>query len=204
MNRHVNIVKKRNYLLLICTVLFAGIMLSGALGQYKASPKILAQDRTSIVYNKRTTNNNAKNDSNLLDDLNKLYWYYSVDQTKVTKLRKTFEYYNSPLASQSEYFVRRAQELNIDYRLVPAISIVESGGGKTTCNSYNAWGWGGRKCYAFNSWKDAIDTVSSGIKEWYWDLGMTTPEKMANKYNPDTPQEWSSKVRGVMNQIEQQ
>lgn len=203
MKKSNNHTQKRNYLLILCILIFSGIILSGALGQYKATPQLFAQDRSSLVYSKKIATSN-ESQTDILGDLNRLYDYYSVDQTKVSKLRNTFEYYNSPLASQSEYFVRRAQELNIDYRLVPAIAIVESGGGKTTCNSYNAWGWGGRRCYAFNSWQEAIDTVTSGIKEWYWDLGMTTPERMANKYNPDTPQEWSLKVRAVMNQIDQQ
>ena len=124
-------------------------------------------------------------------------------EKKVENIRMYMGKRNSPLAEEAEYIVMIANKYDIDYRLVPAISIIESGGGVKLYRKYNAWGWGGAKGFTFENWEHSIYVVSRGLRGYY-NLGLDTPEKMAPRYNPHTPNEWSGKVRMVMNQIGQE
>ena len=69
-------------------------------------------------------------------------------------------------------FIKTADEYNLDWKLVAAISGVESTFGKEIPNdSYNAWGWGvyGDNVIRFKSWTDGIETVSQGLRQRYMD-----------------------------------
>lgn len=124
-----------------------------------------------------------------------------VDQKKVKKVRNYLAGRGAPLASKAEYLVKTADQFGIDYRLVAAISIIESGGGKYAYRPYNAWGWGGAmNPYTFSSWEEAIYTVSRGLSRYYAS-GRVTPQQIAPRYNPHTPNEWSRKVEFVMSQM---
>ena len=77
---------------------------------------------------------------------------------------------DSPLTSSAQDFVSYADKYNLDWRLVAAISGVESTFGKEIPPySYNGWGWGvyGDNVIRFNSWEDGIKTVSQGLRERY-------------------------------------
>jgi hypothetical protein len=120
---------------------------------------------------------------------------------KVENLENYLGRRKSPLAEKARFIVIMANKFEIDYRLLPAISIIESSGGRKLYRKYNAWGWGGSKGITFESWEHSLYVVSKGIKTGYYDRGATTPELMAPAYNPHTPNEWAGKVRGIMNQI---
>jgi hypothetical protein len=120
---------------------------------------------------------------------------------KVENIRKFMARRNAPLAEQAEFCVLMANKFDLDYRLVPAISIIESSGGKYLYRPYNAWGWGGSRGFTFESWEDSIYTVTRGISRGYKDRGAVTPQQMAPTYNPHTPNEWGAKVASTMEQI---
>ena len=107
---------------------------------------------------------------------------------------------NAPLKDEANYIVMIANKYEIDYRLVPAISIIESSGGLKLYRQYNAWGWGGANGLTFENWEHSIYVVSRGLGGYY-SMGLNTPQKMAPRYNPHTPNEWGAKVEMVMNQI---
>jgi hypothetical protein len=120
--------------------------------------------------------------------------------TKVENITNYLGRRGAPLANEADYIVIMANKFGIDYRLLPAISIIESSGGLKIYKPYNAWGWGGAKGITFESWDHSIYIVSKGLARYYA-RGATTPEQMAPAYNPHTPNEWAAKVRMVMNQI---
>ena len=94
------------------------------------------------------------------------------EDNRVKTLRSFFEYYNSPLSSYAQVFIDRADEYNLDWRLVEAISGVESTFGlEIPYGTYNAWGWGiyGNNVTYFKSWEDGITTISKGLRENYID-----------------------------------
>ena len=69
-------------------------------------------------------------------------------------LRNFFLRYESPLEKVAQIFVRVADEHRLDWRLLPAISMVETSGGKHG-KSNNVFGW--------NSGKTQFASVEAGI-----------------------------------------
>jgi hypothetical protein len=122
---------------------------------------------------------------------------YKPDSKKVENVRKYLAGRQAPLAEYAEEFVKAADHYNIDYRIVAAISVIESGGGKHTFKPHNAWGWG-RK--SFETWTEGIWTVSAGISKYY-SRGLTTPRLIATYYCPPNAVKWAQNVTFVMNQI---
>ena len=116
---------------------------------------------------------------------------------KIENVKNYLSKRNAPLAQYADVLVTAAEEYGIDYRLVAAISIVESGGGKNCFRPYNAWGWGGM---TFESWQDGIYTVSKGLSKYYA-KGATTPAYIAPSYCPPNATKWATNVQYVMDQI---
>ncbi|MBN1618367.1 glucosaminidase domain-containing protein [Candidatus Dojkabacteria bacterium] len=114
---------------------------------------------------------------------------------KAERIRNFYARWNSPMAAYAEYIVEIADQYGIDWRLIPAISIVESSGGTKCFKSYNAFGWGQM---SFNNFEESIYTVTRGIAQGY---GTSDPYAIAPKYNPVTPDSWGSKVSSLMAQI---
>jgi hypothetical protein len=122
---------------------------------------------------------------------------YQPDSTKVRNVREYLEGRNSPLAQYAEVFVEAADHYGIDYRIIAAISIIESSGGKHNFRPHNAWGWGRM---TFSSWEEGIWTVSKGIGGYY-SRGLTTPKLISTYYCPPNAQRWAQNVELVMNLI---
>jgi len=62
------------------------------------------------------------------------------EDSRLVRLRKFFERYHCPLSKYAADFVLAADENNLDWRLLPSISMMESGGGKSYRNR-NVFGW---------------------------------------------------------------
>jgi len=80
--------------------------------------------------------------------------------------------YKAPLAPYGDVFVKAADKYGLDWRLLPAISMKESGGGRAI------------PVLRFDSWEDGIYGVAAGLKKSYLDQGLTTPEQIMAKYTP--------------------
>ena len=120
---------------------------------------------------------------------------------RVKKLENYLNELNSPLASYAPTFIKAADKNELDWKLVPAITGVESTFGKNIpASSFNAYGWA-NGAYAFESWDQSINHVSRVLKEKYVDRGLDTPNKMGPVYAPPSST-WAGKVNFFMNQIE--
>jgi hypothetical protein len=120
---------------------------------------------------------------------------------RVVILRKYLESHNSPLSESSEHFVYWADKYELDWRMVPAISGVESTFGKNIpANSYNAYGWANGN-YSFESWEDSIEVVSKTLREKYYNRGATTINQIARRYAPPSST-WAWKVTYFMEKID--
>jgi hypothetical protein len=125
----------------------------------------------------------------------------SVFDYRVYTLRKFLSQFNSPLTPYSSEFIREADYYGIDYRLVPAISGVESTFGKQIpTGSYNAYGWVNGN-YSFKSWSDSIQIVSKTLKNNYIDKGAVSIAKIAKIYAPPSST-WGSKVAYFVSKID--
>ncbi|KKS11513.1 hypothetical protein A2617_02965 [Candidatus Daviesbacteria bacterium RIFOXYD1_FULL_41_10] len=111
--------------------------------------------------------------------------------------------YNSPLQYQAQHFVDAADENNLDWKLVASIAGVESTFGKFIPGGYNAWGWGvyGTNAIYFNSWKDGIYTVSRGLRQNYFNRGLTTPDSINRVYAASPT--WGTKVSYFLTDMEE-
>ncbi|MCL6096576.1 MAG: hypothetical protein M1444_02755 [Patescibacteria group bacterium] len=123
---------------------------------------------------------------------------------RVKILEDFFEKQNSPLAPYAGDFVRNADKYNLDWKLVAAISGVESTFGLAIpFNSYNAWGWGvyGDNVIRFASWTEGIDTISQGIRERYMNQWGGQNIYQIGAMYASSPA-WASHVERTMNQIQ--
>jgi flagellum-specific peptidoglycan hydrolase FlgJ len=137
----------------------------------------------------------------------KLETVVPVAQTSASQtatLKAYLESKNSPLAQYADVFVKEAQDNNLDWRLVAAISGLESSYGiHIPYNSYNGWGWGvyGDNVLKFTSWSDAIHTISSGLRKNYMDRGATDVYSIGRIYAASPT--WADRVTYIMSQMEQ-
>ena len=131
------------------------------------------------------------------EELNKL----DEDKLKAQKIELFFRVNrgSAPLAEYAQKFVEVANKYGLDYRLLPAIATVESGGGKSNFRSYNAWGWGNK---GFTSFEEGIEVVGRGLKTGYIDKGRDTVEEIAPVYCPPNYKNWARSVNQFMNEIE--
>jgi len=123
-------------------------------------------------------------------------------------LQEYLAQYNSPLQNHASSFVEAADLYNLDWKLVAAISGVEStfgkfvpGGTTPQYSSYNAWGWGvyGTQAIYFKSWREGIFTVSEGLRKNYFNKGLTNPY-VINRVYAASPT-WGSNVTYFLNSM---
>lgn len=117
-----------------------------------------------------------------------------------------FEKYNSILAFYASTFIAASDKYHLDYRLLPAISMQESNGGKRVIkDSYNPFGFGiyGSKALKFNSWDEGIEVVSRSLREDYLNEGLTTPERIMEKYTPPSLSKGGTWAKGVTSFMEE-
>ncbi|KKR43799.1 MAG: hypothetical protein UT76_C0008G0010 [Candidatus Woesebacteria bacterium GW2011_GWB1_40_12] len=120
---------------------------------------------------------------------------------RVENLRNFLQKYNSPLAPYAEEFVIYADKNDLDYRLVPAITGVESTFGKRIpVKSYNAYGWANGE-YKFTSWENSIEHVSGVLKDSYIDRGAVSIYQIAKRYAPPSTT-WGGKVSFFVSKID--
>lgn len=113
---------------------------------------------------------------------------------------------NLPLAGYGEAFVESADKYDLDYRLLPAIAMRESTGGKHACwnDDDNVFGWHSCKT-TFNTQEEAIDKVAAHLageikstKSYY---GNKTVWKKLRTYN-SVIKAYPDEVIAIMNKIE--
>lgn len=148
------------------------------------------------------------NASNVQDDtyIQPDFEIESVKVDRVSKLKNFLKEYNSPLVDNTETFIQVADKFNLDYRLLPAISCMESGCGKHMIEgSYNPFGWGiyGDTYISFNSFDEAIQTVGEGIYSNYVLKGANDVYEIAPIYTPPNHVNWLNGVTYFMNQIDE-
>ncbi|MFA6385895.1 MAG: hypothetical protein WCW29_04080 [Candidatus Paceibacterota bacterium] len=117
-----------------------------------------------------------------------------------------FAKHNAPLEGHGMKFVLEAEKNGLDWRLLPAIAMIESTGGKHACKKVpnSVFGWGSCKI-SFNSIDESIEIVAhnlggnnSGTARHY--DGKTTLQ-ILRKYNSIIPT-YPQKVAKVMKKIQ--
>lgn len=191
---------KQKYLIYILLTLFMGQLVK--FGEDIPNLTLLSSvEKEAIAYNDLFLGFEEYDTSANMAAVNSKINELHVDEAKIAKVRNLLASRNAPLADHAEYMVKVSQEFGLDYRLLPAISIIESNGGRNAYRPYNAWGWGGAAAaFTFNSWEESIYIVGRGLSRYY-SFGRVTPKQIAPMYNPHTPNEWSRKVSFIMSQM---
>jgi hypothetical protein len=122
----------------------------------------------------------------------------TVDQNdpRLSRLKKYFADRDCPLKDSAQDFLLAADQNELDWRLLPGISMIESSGGKDYKNN-NVFGW--------NSCKERFPSVRAGIHYVAAQLGKSNryKDKDVNRklhiYNP-LP-DYSQRVQAVMRTI---
>ena len=129
----------------------------------------------------------------------------NFNDARIEIVKQFFEKYKSPLAPYAQNIVNDADKYGLDYRLLPAIAMQESNlCQKIIADSYNCWGFGiyGKKVTRFESYPEAIDTVTRTLVNNYVAGGLTTPEEIMKKYTPSNNGSWAYSVNYFMNLLQ--
>ncbi len=130
-----------------------------------------------------------------------------VQKIKARAIDAYFGTRNMPLEGLGMKMVIEAEKNDLDWRLLPAIAIRESTGGKFACKKvlYNSFGWGSCKI-GFNSNEEAIETVALNLggnhpkTEKYYDE--KTTKQILRAYNPPSiVPRYAEQVISIMNAI---
>lgn len=129
-----------------------------------------------------------------------------VDDARSSNLRNFLRKYNSPLFPFADIVVRESDNNGLDYRLLPAIAMQESGLCRVIPdNSYNCWGWGitGSSTLRFDSYEEAIRTVAEGLRKNYIEKrGLRTATEIMAVYTPSSNGSWAAGVNHFMSILE--
>jgi hypothetical protein len=115
---------------------------------------------------------------------------------RTERLRTFLSSLHCPVANMASDFVRAADDNHLDWRLLPSISVLESGGGKSFRNN-NIFGWANGN-QAFSSVKAGIREVAYKLSRSPLYRGHDMPGKL-HIYNPDA--RYAKNVLTVMNRI---
>jgi len=126
-----------------------------------------------------------------------------VEDERPLRIDAYFSKYNAPLAGFGHIFVREADLCGLDWRLLPAIAMQESSGGKYM-QFNNPFGWGGAQI-PYNSIEEAIVDVTKNLcgnatstAKWYT---ATSTETKLYRYNGTVRPTYPNEVMWIMEQF---
>ncbi len=128
-----------------------------------------------------------------------------ASDSRATILKNFLKQYNSPLTPFASDFVEIADKYDLDWKLVPAISGVESTFGQQIPHeSFNGWGWGiyGNNVIYFSSWEKGIETVSLGLRTNYIDKWGARDVYEIGRFYAASPT-WAQRVDYFMRKIDE-
>lgn len=115
---------------------------------------------------------------------------------RLASLKRFFQAGDCPAQDFSEEFLRASDQHKLDWRLLPSISLVESGGGRDARNN-NLFGWDGGRA-VFPSVRAGIHDVAGRLanSKLYRDKGI---DEILRQYNPS--ENYPGVVKSVMRRI---
>lgn len=128
-----------------------------------------------------------------------------IRKQKAEAIDTYFKERSMPLEGTGMTFVLVAEKYGLDWRLLPAIGVRESSGGKAACG-YNPFGWGSCKLHNFGSYEEAIEALGKNLgganpKTARYYAGKTSKEKLYY-YNGTVVPTYPDEVLAIMKKIE--
>jgi hypothetical protein len=122
---------------------------------------------------------------------------FSAPDPRIARLERFFSYYRCDEHPTAEY-LRAADDYGLDYRLLPAVSIRETGCGKSEMAANNLWGFHPGQ-QSFPSVADGIDFIARRLTQHPAYRGKSLHDKLFT-YNPFPA--YPDEVKRIMRQIE--
>lgn len=128
-----------------------------------------------------------------------------VRQEKAKAIDNFFKRRSMPMEGTGKTFVLVAEKYGLDWRLLPAIAVRESSGGKQACG-FNPFGWGSCKLSNFSSYEQAIESLGKNLgganpRTAAYYAGKSSLEKLYY-YNGTVEPAYPGEVIAIMNMIE--
>ena len=136
---------------------------------------------------------------------------------KANKIDTYFASRNLPLAGHGMGMVLAAEKYDLDWKLIPAIAMRETTGGKKACPitykktgdiryTYNVFGWGSCSI-KFESYEEAFETLARNLsgnnpRTAYHYSGKTTVEILKSYNPPSVVKDYSAQVIKIMDAID--
>ena len=176
------------------------------LGAINASSDIPTKATETAVASQQF--NNDDSDNFLISSILENSHIFSDAMIKNARARKIDAYFNRrglPLAGWGKKMVEEAIENDIDWRLMPAIAMRESTGGKFDCEtaSFNPFGWGSCSI-SFQSYNEAIEVIAKNLggknhkTARYYDGELS---EVLDNYNGRAVEGYSDQVMAIMKKI---
>ena len=128
-------------------------------------------------------------------------------RVKADAIDNYFRARKMPLEGMGMKMVEEAEKNDLDWRLLPAIAIRESTGGKFACKkvTYNSFGWGSCR-FGFKSNEEAIETVAFNLggnhPKTERHYNNKTTKQILRAYNPPSiVPRYAEQVMSIMNHI---
>jgi hypothetical protein len=115
---------------------------------------------------------------------------------RLETLRRFFKQSDCPAVAYAHVFLEAADDYDLDWRLLPSISYIESTGGKNAANN-NLFGWDGGRA-EFPTPTAGIHTVAYRLTHSGLYREKSLDQKLA-RYNPDAG--YAGRVKSVMRRI---
>jgi hypothetical protein len=120
---------------------------------------------------------------------------------RAEKIDKYFSDRGMPLSGFGKYMVSVAEKYAIDWRLIPALAIRESSGGKYLIAKNNPFGWGSADRIEFESMERSIDTVAMALGSGRMYRGKDLREKLETYNPPSVAPHYADEVIDIMENI---
>ena len=120
---------------------------------------------------------------------------------RIAQLTQFFQHYKCPQVSFDEIndYLNAADKNNLDYRILPALSVQESTCGKHyPSDTHNLWGWNSANS-GFGSIREGIDFVSEQLAGGRYYQGKSLIQKL-HAYNPNV--EYAPKIIGLIKEMQ--
>ncbi len=119
-----------------------------------------------------------------------------LSDSRFQRLRDFFHKLDSPIEHLTPAFIQEADAFHLDWRLLPGLSVIESGAGKVTRKN-NIFGWNNGSS-GFRNVREGIHVVAERLANSRSYRGKSVEGKL-NAYNPN--EGYSDSVLAVMRSI---
>lgn len=122
----------------------------------------------------------------------------SQEDARITQLRNFFLAQRSPLAKHAEAFLCASDKYNLDWRLLPSLAMVETGGLIRSDANNNVFGWGNGRI-KFASISESIQVIAERLTNALPYRNKNIEDKL-RAYNP-VNKSYATHVQGIMTSI---